>query len=110
MLYKSLTSNAASLSGLGTSAHETGSILPYDSNRLRHYTDTGKRRRRPADTRPIRLEICHELAKLETVRTAKVRDTGILFIARIRTTTGRMVTRRAYNLGNLRGMLIEALA
>lgn len=103
-------SNAALSSGHGTSAHETGTNPSYKSNRLRYYNGTGKRRRHPADTRAMRQEICNKLSELHTVRTAKMHDTGILFIARIRTTSGRMFTRRAYNLDNLCGMLFDALA
>lgn len=111
MLYKSLDSRAALLSGPGTSAHETGAPSAlYNTNPLRRYDEQGRRRRSRTDSLPLRRRLCAELLATGGVRTAKVRDTGTLFIARLRTAGGRMLTRRACNLQNLRGLLLDALA
>ena len=104
---------AALLSGPGTSAHETGAPSTqycYNTNPLRRYDAQGRRRRSRTDSRQPRETLCAELLATGGVRTAKVQDTGTLFIARLRTTGGRTITRRACNLQNLRGLLLDALA
>ena len=111
MLQSQNLSLAASLGGPGTSAHETGAPSTlYNTNPRRRYDAQGRRRRSRTDSRQPRETLCSELLATGGVRTAKVRDTGTLFIARLRTTGGRTITRRACNLKNLRGLLLDALA
>lgn len=70
-----------------------------------------KRLRRPGDSLPLRRELIDRLQQqFATIRTIKVKDTGILFIARIKTCTGRTVHRTAYSLPNLAQRLYEGLS
>lgn len=107
--YHSL-SNAGLSICFGTSAHETGIVSSFNTNSLRSYTPDGKRRRHASDSAPQRAALQEELLNLyPSIRRIKLRDTGILFILRIRTRRGRMVYLNAYNLKNLRGIAIEAM-
>lgn len=110
MLQTISLSSAALLSSFGTSAHETGIVSSFNTNSLRSYAPGGKRRRRASDSAPQREALQAELLSLyPSIRRIKLRDTGILFVLRIRTRRGRMVYLNAYNLKNLRGTAIEAM-
>lgn len=107
--YHSL-SNAGLSICFGTSAHETGIVSSFNTNSLRSYTPDGKRRRHASDSAPQRAALQEELLDLyPSIRRIKLRDTGILFVLRIRTRRGRMVHLNACNLKNLRGIAIEAM-
>lgn len=103
-------SNAGLSICFGTSAHETGIVSSFNTNSLRSYTPDGKRRRHASDSAPQRAALQEELLNLyPSIRRIKLRDTGSLFILRIRTRRGSMVYLNAYNLKNLRGIAIEAM-
>ena len=104
-------SNAALLCGHGTPAHETGKPSSLNTNSLRFYTPQGSRHRRRSDTATLRADLRDELLRLRPeIRRIRLRDTGILFILRLRLDGGRSLCFKAYNLKNLRGRAIEALA
>ena len=81
MLQHHELSNAASLSGHGTSAHETGAPSSLNTNALRFYTPQGSRHRRPSDTAELRDALSGELLRLRPdIRRIRLRDTGTLFL------------------------------
>ena len=101
---------AGSSISLGTSAHETG-LSVTNTNALRFWDpETGKRRRRASSSGELRRDLCAFLLSLPRVKSAKVKDTGIFFIATVRLEGGNTLRRTACNLGNLQALLLEALA
>lgn len=109
MIQNQPLSNAALLSGLGTSAHDTGRLEAMNTNPLRFYTPRGTRRRKPSSTSVPRASLAGELLRsVPGVRGVRLKDTGVLFIGRVRLSGGKTVTRKAYNLKNLRGLLLDA--
>ena len=102
-------SNAALLSGHGTSANETGT-QQFNSNALRFYNAEGKRRRKPSQSSAMRQQLIAFLTTAyPNIRRIKVHDTGILFTARIWTYGGRVIHQKAYSLQNLYGLLDEGI-
>lgn len=111
MLQYTNTSNAALLSGHGTSAHETGATSTLNTNPLRFYTPQGSRHRRPSDTADLRDALSGELLRLHPdIRRIRLRDTGTLFLITLYLPGGKRIRRSAYNLRNLRALAVEALA
>lgn len=111
MLQYTNTSNAALLSGHGTSAHETGAPSSLNTNALRFYTPQGSRHRRSSDTATLRADLRGELLRLRPdIRRIRLRDTGTLFLITLYLPAGKRILRSAYNLRNLRALAIEALA
>lgn len=104
---------AAATTGLGTSAHETGtgfSIPSLNSNRLRFYSPLGTRRRKPSATSEMRAGLCAALASAHAgIRKITIRDTGICFHSHVKLRSGRVIFRKAYSLQNLAGMLAEGI-
>ena len=100
-------SNAALLSGHGTSANETGTQV-FNSNALRSYNAEGKRRRKPSHSSAMRQQLIAMLtATYADIRRIKIQDTGILFSARIWMYGGRVIHQPAYSVQNLYGLLDE---
>lgn len=111
MLNNSELSNTALLGGLGTPAHETGTVSSLNTNPLRFYTSGGNRRRRAPDTAALRRELCGILLQsYATLRRVRIKDTGKLFLLTLWLDGGKRVRRKAYNLKNLRHLAVEALA
>ena len=111
MLQHHELSNAALLSGHGTSAHETGATSILNTNSLRFYTPQGSRHRRSSDTATLRADLRGELLRLRPdIRRIRLRDTGTLFLITLYLQGGKRIRRSAYNLRNLRALAIEALA
>lgn len=111
MLQLTTNSNAALLSGHGTSAHETGAPSDLNTNPLRFYTPQGSRHRRPSDTADLRDALSGELLRLRPdIRRIRLRDTGTLFLITLYLPGGKRIRRSAYNLRNLRALAVEALA
>lgn len=104
---------AAATTGLGTSAHETGtgfSIPSLNSNRLRFYAPSGTRRRKPSATSEMRAGLCAALAADHAgIRRVKIKDCGILFSARVWFRSGRVIHHKAYSLPRLAVLLIEGI-
>lgn len=95
----------------GTSAHETGTLPTFNTNPLRFYTPGGTRHRRASDTAALRRELCDLLLQTySTLRRVRLRDNGQLFTITLWLDGGKRVRRRAYNLRNLLGIAVEALA
>lgn len=102
-------SNAALLSGRGTSAYETGT-QSFSTNALRFYNAEGKRRRKASATSALRSEMAVALMNdCPSVRCVKIHDSGIEFQARVRLQGGGIVYRTAYNLQNLYGLLLDGI-
>ena len=102
----------ATLSANETFAHET-SIRHSElhTNSLRFYNEAGKRRRRPSDSLPLRQELITQLQLQYTaIRVIKIKDSGTLFMARIKTRSGRIIHHTAYSLPNLAALLCEGLS
>ena len=95
--------------GRKASAHETGCFISNPSLCYYHRPDGGRLHKRSSST-PIRAEIrAYILANFPGVRRVKVKDSGIIFIARVRLAKGRMLVRRAYSPQNLLRHLIDGL-
>ena len=102
-------SNAALLSGRGTSAYETGT-QSFSTNAFRFYNAEGKRRRKASATSALRSEMAVTLMNdCPSVRCVKIHDSGISFSARVKLHGGGTVHRTAYNLQNLYGLLLEGI-
>lgn len=94
------------LSANETSAHETSLLSVFNTNCLRFYSENGKRRRRASSTRQMRRQLSDELVQNFTdIRSIKIKDTGILFTARIKGHSGRTIHRTAYTLYSLARLL-----
>ena len=109
MMNNLTSSNAAMLSGSGTSAYETGT-QSFSTNALRFYNAEGKRRRKASATSALRSEMAVTLmSEHSSVRCVKIHDSGISFSARVKLHGGGTVHRTAYNLQNLYGLLLEGI-
>ena len=110
MLSNQHTLHSALLSANETSAHET-SFSEYRTNTLRQYDDRGRRRRRPADSLSMRQQLITSLQQQYTdIRVIKIKDSGTLFIARIKTRDGQTIHRTAFTLPNLAQRLYDGLS
>ena len=93
----------------GTSAHDT-SFCQYATNALRMHNGRMRRSRRPADTQTHRQALIAGLQqRYAHIRTIKIKDSGRLFSATVKTTGGRTLHRTAYSLPRLAQQLCEGL-
>lgn len=93
----------------GTSAHDT-SFRQYATNALRMHDGRIRRSRRPADTQTHRQALIDDLQqRYAHIRTLKIKDSGRLFSATVKTTDGRTLHRTAYSLPRLAQQLCEGL-
>lgn len=110
MLQNHQYSPAATSGCAGTSAHETGNLAMMNTNSLRFYTQQGTRHRRASGTATLRTELCgYLLQTYSALRRVRINDTGTIFFATLYLYGGIRIRRSAYNLENLRRLLMEAL-